>query len=446
MEAIKHKQNQSVTVSSGQGLTEKDYSRSRKIFVVEGSLANGIVSLSSGVIISGVLKFLGAPDSINGIISGLPVCAGILLLFMPLVFGHLHRVKLTVTIFAVIHRLLFALMLSVPLIIKDNAARLYTFVIIYALGYMLGTFIGPSASNWLISLVPARIRGRYLGVREGTMIATLTVVSVVMGIVIDHMKAAGNEALGYGICTAVIFVFTVFNFICLLNIKEPPIMVNRKKINLKTVFTDPFKNKPFRKVLLLSAFWSFSFQIGGPYFSIYVYSVLGLNYTYIMLMNMLMYAVRVVAAQVWGRIADRKSWEFVTRLSLIALGVAHTGYILMNPVSYHWVFPIIQTIAGIAWGGIAISMFNLQFEFAPEENRSAYISMNTAVGSVSGFTAILLASAFVGKTGSSATVLAWLPLHSMQCLFAASGILIFLTSLYIHKFIKTDRGRDGTSS
>ena len=168
--------------------------------------------MAGGVIVSGILKYLGASDSINGIISGIPVSAGILLVFMPFVFRNITHVKRTVTIFAVIHRLLFSLMLSVPLVIQNNAIRMYVFVAIYAMGYMIGTFIGPSASNWLISLVPARIRGRYLGIREGTMIASMTVVSVVIGVVVDHMKEMGNEALGYGICTVVIFAFTVANF------------------------------------------------------------------------------------------------------------------------------------------------------------------------------------------------------------------------------------------
>ena len=407
--------------------------------MAEGSFANGIGTMSSGVIISGILKYLGASDAVNGIISGIPVSAGILLILVPLAFRNITHVKRTVTLFAVIHRLLFALMLSVPLIVQNNAVRLIAFVVIYASGYMIGTFIGPSASNWLISLVPARIRGRYLGIREGTMIASMTVVSVAIGLVVDHMKAIGNEALGYGICTAVIFVFTVCNFFCLLNIKEPPPAPVRNKITFKKILTAPIKNKNFRKIILLSVFWNFSLQIGGPYFSIYFYSVLGLNYTYLMIMNVLMYVFRVFAAQYWGRLADRKNWVYVTKLSLICLGITHAGFIFMNENTYLWVNPILQALAGIGWGGVAISMFNLQFEYAPEENRTSYISLNTSVGSVVGFLAILIASVIVNKIGGNTIYISSFPIHGMQFLLLTSGVLIIFTSLFVHKFIKPEK-------
>ena len=407
--------------------------------MVEGSFATGIGTMAGGVIVSGILKYLGASDSINGIISGIPVSAGILLVFMPLVFRNITHVKRTVTLFAVIHRLLFSLMLSVPLIFENSAARMIVFVVIYALGYMIGTFIGPSASNWLISLIPARIRGRYLGMREGIMIASMTVVSVVIGVVVDHMKAIGNEALGYGICTAVIFVFTVANFLCLINIKEPPPAPARNKITLKTILSAPVKNKNFRKILILSVLWNFGLQIGGPFFAIYFYSVLGLNYTYIMIMNVLMYTIRVFAAQFWGRLADRKNWVYVTKLSLICLGAAHAGFVLMNEGTYLWVYPIMQILAGIGWGGVAISMFNLQFEYAPEENRTSYISLNTSVGSVVGFTAILLASVIVSKVSGNTFYISSFPIHGMQFLLLASGVLIIFTSLFVHKFIKPEK-------
>jgi MFS family permease len=407
--------------------------------VAEGSFANGIGTMSGGVIVSGILKYLGASDAVNGIISGIPVSAGILLILVPLAFRNITHVKRTVTLFAVIHRLLFALMLSVPLIVQNNATRLIAFVVIYASGYMIGTFIGPSASNWLISLVPARIRGRYLGIREGTMIASMTVVSVAIGLVVDHMKAIGNEALGYGICTAVIFVFTVGNFLCLLNIKEPPPAPVRNKITFKKILTAPIKNKNFRKIILLSAFWNFSLQIGGPYFSIYFYSVLGLNYTYIMIMNVLMYTLRVFAAQFWGRLADRKNWVYVTKLSLICLGITHAGFIFMNENTYTLVYPLLQAMSGIGWGGVAISMFNLQFEYAPEENRTSYISLNTSVGSIVGFAAILIASVVVNKIGGNTVYISSFPIHGMQFLLLASGVLIIFTSFFVHKFIKPEK-------
>ena len=51
-------------------MTEEDYTRGRRLFLVEGAATQGINSMTTGVIISGFLKFLGVTDVINGIISG----------------------------------------------------------------------------------------------------------------------------------------------------------------------------------------------------------------------------------------------------------------------------------------------------------------------------------------------------------------------------------------
>lgn len=433
--AIKNKLLNVFSSSDGQDLTEQDYKKSRNLFIAEGSFAISITTMAGGVVVSGILKYLGATDAVNGIISGIPVSAGILLLFMPLIFRNLKRVKFVVTLFALIHRLLFSLMLAVPLIISDNTARLVTFVVIYTLGYMMGTFIGPNAANWLVSLVPARIRGRYLGLREGVMIASMTVVSVIIGMVIDHMKAIDQEAMGYFICTVVIFIFTVGNFLCLKNIKEPPSLPPRKKVTLKRIIKYPIQNKAFRKVLIFTALWSFGFQLGGPFFAIYFYSVLGLKYTYIMIMNVLMAVLRVAAAQLWGRLADRRDWAYVTKMSLIVLGAVHIGFLFMNTDTYLWSYPLLQMGSGVGWGGVAISIFNMQFEYAPEENRTSYIAVNNALASTVGFAAVLIGSAIVNKVGTSPVMIASLPIHGMQFLFLGSGLFILMTSLYIHKFI-----------
>jgi len=417
-------------------LNEKDYARSRVLFIYEGCLAISIATLASGVIISGLLKSIGASDAVNGIISGIPVIAGALIVIMPVMTRELTHIKRMVLIMALIHRLLFSVLLTIPLVLSDNTARLIAFVIIYAVAFILGTFIGPSASNWLISLVPGESRGRYMAIREGAMIASTGVVSVVIGRLIDIMKARDQEILGYAICALVIFVFTLGNGFFLLKISEPTPLRSSSKITLKTVLTVPPRDKNFRKVIELMALWSFGLQIGGPYFAIYFYSVLGLEYAYIMLMSMIISITRIAAALVWGRLADRRGWNLVTKLSLIWLGISHFGFAGMNETTYPWLYPLLQVCAGIGWGGVAIALFNIQFDYMPPDLRTVYISFNTAVSSIIGFVAILLGSLVVRYTGSQIYYLGALPLRGMQFLFIVSGLLILAAAGYVHRRFK----------
>lgn len=417
-------------------MNEHDYARSRLYFIFEGCLAISIVALSSGVIISGLLKSIGANDAVNGILSGIPVSAGALIVLMPVMIRDLSHVKRLVVTLAVIHRLLFSLLLTIPLILSDNTARMIAFVVIYAAAYILGTFIGPSASNWLVSLVPGEKRGRYMAIREGAMIATMGVVSVLIGRLIDIMKARDQEILGYAICALVIFIFTLGNGYFLFNISEPTPLRPSQTITLKAVLTIPPRDKNFRKVIALLALWSFGLQIGGPYFAIYFYSVLNLDYAYIMLMSMLASVARIIAAQFWGRLADRKGWNLVTKLALIWLGLCHFGFAGMNEMTFPWIYPILQIFAGIGWGGVAIALFNIQFDYMPPDLRTVYMSFNTAVSSIIGFAAILIGSFVVNMTDTRIFHLGAMPLRGMQFLFMVSGLLILAAAGYVHRRFK----------
>lgn len=417
-------------------MNEHDYARSRLYFIFEGCLAISIMALSSGVIISGLLKSIGASDAINGIISGIPVSAGALIVLMPVMIRDLSHIKRMVLTLAVVHRLLFSVLLTIPLILSDNTARLVAFVVIYAVAYVLGTFIGPSASNWLVSLVPGEKRGRYMAIREGAMIATMGAVSILIGWLIDIMKARGQETLGYAICALVIFIFTLGNGFFLFKISEPTMLRPSQVITLKTVLTVPPRDRNFRKVIALLALWNFGLQIGGPYFAIYFYSVLGLDYAYIMLMSMLASVARIAGAQVWGRLADRRGWNLVTKLSLIWLGLSHVGFAFMNEANYPWLYPILQICAGIGWGGVAIALFNIQFDYMPTDLRTVYMSFNTAVSSIIGFAAILIGSFVVKITDTQIFHLGAVPLRGMQLLFMVSGVLILAAAGFVHRRFK----------
>jgi hypothetical protein len=326
-------------------------------------------------------------------------------------------------------------MLAVPLIFTDPVVRLVVFVLLLAMGHILGAFIGPSAANWLIKLIPDSIRGRYLGLREGITLIFMASFALLMALVIDYMKGIGHEMLGYLICSSAIFIMTIGNFACLLNIDEPITGLEKTRIGLRQVLTIPLQNHGFRKIIGLSVLWSFGLQFGGPFFGVYYYSVLGLDYTYIILMSLVASVVRMIAAQVWGRVADRKGWAFVSGIAVLGLGIVHISYMFLNRETMYGIFPLLQVASGISWAGVSISMFNLQFEYAPVQDRTVYIAFNAAISSIAGFSAVLVASLIVSLLQDRIYSFLSLPMSAMQFLFLGSGLLIILSAGYIKRFI-----------
>lgn len=90
---------------------------------------------------------------------------------------------------------------------------------------------------------------------------------------------------------------------------------------------------------------------------------------------------------------------------------------------------------GIAWSGVTISIFNIQFVMAPEEGRTMYLGASSALGGLAGFMSTFIGSMIVKNFKSFSYDFAGYHIGNMQILFALSGIILLITALYVHLFI-----------
>lgn len=260
-------------------MTETDYSRGRKLFIAEGCCANGVVTLTTGAFLSGYAGYLGADDSLNGIIGSIPVLLCTLQMFSSVVLENLRQKKFLIACFALIHRLLLSSVFFVPLVVEDNAGRLAAVVAIYVVAHFFGAFIGTGTGSWLLSLVPENIRGTYLGRKDAFAFAFTTVLSLLCGRILDWMRGAHQDLLGYYIIGLIVLSTAFTDFWCLSSIREPVQETHRR--SLKAAVIDPLLDREYRKVIGLYMFWNLALQVAGPFFSVYMVTGLSLDYTYI---------------------------------------------------------------------------------------------------------------------------------------------------------------------
>ncbi len=413
-------------------LMNEDYEESRKYFIYEGCTAVGINSLTSGAILAGFVSYMGASDEINGIIGAIPAATGIIQLFSSLVFEKLENRKLLVVFSSFVFRFLLSAMFLIPMLASDKITRLTILVIVYVIVYLTSSFINPPASNWLVDLTPAKIRGAYFARRDAISLGFLTILTVFMGMVLDKFEELHYEYGGFLVIGAIVFAMTLLDAFYLINIREPK--ENRKPVTVrvKDAILKPIQNKKYRKVIYLYLLWNIGLQIGAPYFSIYLVTGLELSYTYIMVMGIVSSVVRVFAAKFWGRMADSRSWAFTTKVSIAILAIGHFGWILMDQQTVWLVYPILSILGGIAWSGINLSLFSIQFVMAPEEGRTMYLGTGAAFGGVAGFLSTLIGSVIINQSKSLSFQMAGIELCNMHIVFVLSGIILFFTALYVH--------------
>ncbi|MCT4543023.1 MAG: MFS transporter [Vallitalea sp.] len=410
--------------------------RSRKFFILEGVTGIGQNSLTAGAFLAGFIKLLEGSEQINGMVAVIPAIVGLLQIFSSLIFEKLESRKKTIISMAIVLRTLLSIVYFIPMFLIPYGLGLQSFVICYILAYSMQALVVPAIVNWIVELTPLSIRGQYLAYRDKISLGIIAIVTIVLGKVLDYSKDMGNQITGFAVVGVIITILGIINIYALFNIDEFNDERIVKKVKLRDVLITPIKDTSFRKIIILFILWNFALQIGGPYIAVYMVTKLNLKYTYMMTLSVIATVVRVIVSNVWGRIADKKSWFLSTKCSIGLLAIVHFSWGFVNLSNYIVLAPLLHIIAGIAWGGIGISMFNIQFLFAKKEGRTMYIGLNAAIGGIFSGISVWIGGQLIKVLEDNQLTLFHMPINSIQITFFLSGILLMLCPLFVKIFIE----------
>lgn len=413
--------------------------RSRKYFILEGVTGIGQFSLTSGAFLAGFIHLLKGSDQINGMVAVIPAVVGILQIFSSLIYERLESRKRTIIRMAIVLRLLLALVYFVPMLLMPLGVGLEAFIICYILAYSINALNAPAIVNWIVDLTPLSIRGQYLAYRDKISLLVTAVLTIVLGKALDYFKSLGNQMIGFALVGVIILVFSILNIYSLMHIHELNGTYEKKEYKLKEVLTTPIKNTSFRKIIILFIIWNFALQIGGPYIAIYMVTKLNLQYTYMMTLSVIATVVRVAVANMWGRIADKKSWFLSTECSVAILAIVHFSWGFVNTSNYIILAPLLHILSGIGWGGAGISLFNIQFLFAKREGRTMYIGLNAAIGGIFSFIAVWIGGRLIRLLEGAELSIMNIQINSMQITFFISGLLLMLCPIFVKVFIENKK-------
>ena len=419
--------------------TKEEFKRSRVAFTVDGVTAGIIALVTANAYLAGYLDFIGIPPALNGIINAVPALTA----FMQFVGAYYMRsksnVKWIVSFFALAYRLLMSFMFVLPLFIEDQTARMVTTFAMFLAGYILNSFISPGASNWIASLTPQRLRGRYFSFREMINIIACAGATITVGFVMDYFKDQNAMQYSYYFLGGLVLLATVVNFVSLSMIKEPKIPVCEQKQSFMEMLKLPFTIKVFRPVLVFNILWQLAFQITYPFYGLYTINNLGIDYRLIGIMSTFSFIWRAIVVRYWGRMADRKSWSFVLRWTLISLICSQ----LINATTFKvnaMPFYIAGAVIGnIAWAGIGVSTTNVLFDYAPSENRTMLIGANAAISGLFGFGISFFGGYIMDLFEKLKLEIRGLPIAPQQILMLISTVILIFTVLYIKLVIEKNK-------
>jgi len=418
----------------------KQYLKSRRAFTVDGITALTILSMTLNSYLSGFLQFIGVSASFNGIISAIPTLAALSQPFGAAFGQKFKKKKLLVCIGAILHRTMLTLMFVVPFFVHNITLKITLVVALFFGAHFIGSFISPAATNWLISLTPQRLRGRYFSLRELYCVVVSAVVCLGAGYMLDIFNANSNQAIGYLWYAVILGVLTIANFISLTTVMEPESVEQpTNDISLLQSFALPFKEKLFRPIIIMSIIWNLGIQVAVPYWGLYMVSDLAIPYATISIIGIICGFVKAFSVRWWGRIADEKSWAFVCKVSISIIATTHIVNMFLVSSNKNWIFPVSAIIANVGWAVIGIAFINIQYDFAPVKGRTMYIGVNAAVTGIIGFSGVFI-GAFIMEVVAKYNLVFWgLPIKGQQILMLISGMLLFTCAIYIHFVVQKNK-------
>jgi len=259
---------------------------------------------------------------------------------------------------------------------------------------------------------------------------------LVSGWILDTCTAAGAQKNAYYYLAAIILIFGIAEFISLSTVFEPTSERPQSTTNFWKACAMPLKNPAYRMVLLLGIMWQMAQQIGIPYLNAYVAADLGITYLFISIVGFLALVPKIIGARIWGTVCDRKSNSFVTRMTLLVIGISYFLHLFLVPENAKWLYPALTVLSACGQSGLTISIYSLTFDYAPLEGRSIYVGVKNTIAGLFGFVATLIGAAIVDLLGNVHLTLFNFSFGSQQILMGICGLLTFGCSLWTKFFVE----------
>jgi hypothetical protein len=443
--------------------SKQDMKSSRIYYTTADTAAQTIGQLAGGTFLATLMSHSGISDANIGIITSLVSLAALSQLFLINFFKRIKKYKFLVCATA-LQRALFALLYLVPLLGIGNIEKAISIVVLYFVGQIFVQIGLPASQDWIASLVPSRLRGKYFSIKDSVAVFVVSSTMLISGMILDYFKKA-NIMTGFIIIGALIFLLTMLNVIALSRMKEPKLsyvneegkemhgrLAKRAKEhegNLETQsivseVKEAFGNRKFRKAFTIQCLFILSFYICAPFNASYQINDLQLPYTFIMLVGFVFNLYRIYITPKLGRLADKFGMAKLLRYSMLALGLNYLSMSFTMPFNAYPLHILGSFFASTAWAFVGIGLFGIQLDFFRNEKRMIWLTITSSVSGVFGFLISIVGGTLLSHLQKLPMELLGKKIYAQQILNLI-GFLIILFAVYFIRFhlesVKIDTNR-----
>lgn len=242
------------------------------------------------------------------------------------------------------------------------------FFVLYTIFQLFYHASGPGWMAWMAILVPAPIRGRYLGIRNRIVDATGLLTMVLAGCALDAFRHADWERQGFAWLHG---MAGVTGLVCyfLLNDQHDPGHKSRLPNFSWDYLLNALKDLRFRCLACINMLWLCGTTVFVPFAEAHILKNLHWSFKGVSLLIMASTCASVLASPFWGRLADRISAQRVMGLCM-AGSLCVPPLLLLCPEQNAVLVYGCWILMGFFASGYGLTLFGLTLECLPADSRA----------------------------------------------------------------------------
>jgi hypothetical protein len=438
--------------------SKQDLKSSRIYYTTADSAAQTVAQLAGGTFLATLMSHSGISDANIGIITSLVSFAALTQLFLINYFKKIKKYKFLVTVTA-LQRILFAGLYFIPMFMINDAMKAFLIVIMYFVGQVFVQIGTPASQDWIASLVPSRLRGKYFSIKDSVAVFVVSSLMLVCGMILDYFKKR-DIYTGFIIIGIIIFILTIINVVGLSLMKEPKLSyvndkgkemhgrlakrakeqeVVEKSQSILSEIKEAIGNRKFRKAFSIQCLFTLGFYICAPFNSSYMINDLKLPYTFIMLVGFIFNLYRIYIMPRLGRLADKHGMGKILRFTLFALGMNFLSIAFMMPFNAYPMLILSNFFGSTAWAFVGIGLFGIQLDFYRSEKRMIWLTLTSSVSGLFGFLVSVVGGSILNKLQQLDMNLFGQKIYAQQILNLMGFIILVLAVIFIRFHIETEK-------
>ena len=362
---------------------------------------------------------VGMPPVLAGLVATVPLLAGGLLqLLAPRAIARATSLRRWTVGCMIVQALAF-----VPLVVLALAGGPSEPVVFAAAALYWAAGMGASAAwnPWMARVVPARVRSKFFGRRQGLVQATMLLGLVGAGTALH--AAAGTPYVRdvYAGMFALACIARLGSALMIAKMGSGVDVAPRRRVQLRSI-PRRLRGTPRARMLAYFLGAGAAATISGAFVTPYVLHNEALTYVQYSMFTATIVVAKILFSPVLGRTIQRVGLQRV--LGACAIGIAVIPLMYIASDHYAWLL-FIQFYGGIAWAGFELGALIALFDAGDDSERTTMQVAYGALQAIGNTGASLLGAALLSSFGSGERAYVWV--------FLVSAIARTLAALLVVK-------------